>query len=177
MKPALLAAALTALAVSSHASAQTASPLFRPGAEARMTVPSMSAVKDLRGTLVSADSATVVLATGRAGADTLHIPRELVRKVEVRAERLESGDARMRGLRRGGVTGLVAGGTFGLLYQFFKRERGGDNSEGSIWKTAAVAGAGAGGAGMVFGFAFGTRENWQPVLLPPPPAPAETPAR
>jgi hypothetical protein len=147
--------ALLTFSVNGHAQADTTT--LAPGARARVQQGS----KAVTGTLVSLDSAGLVIATGKA--DTVTVPRASITAIEVSTgTRSHAGKGALIGLGTGLLTGVVVGiAASGSDDGEFLDASSGEWAAG-VGLTGAVIGT---GVGAIIGAVIRT-DKWAPAVLP-----------
>ena len=155
--PFLIAAA--AVAISAPALAQE----LRPGTRVRVSAPIIHANSRFTGNVVREEDGRVLLRldpTVRQDSqlDTISIPRELIRRVEVSLG--PGGRARGPAARTGAIAGLLAGTIVGLIASIgTSADRPAHNPWMTVLWTAPLRGAAGAGIGAVM--APDVRERWQ----------------
>jgi hypothetical protein len=162
LRPALLALTAVFLAAPALGAQELA-----PGTRVRVTAPIVRGDSRFVGTVTSTDSGRIrlrldpELAAGHR-ADTISIPRSLVRRLEVSLGR--PGRSRSRGARTGGLAGLVAGVGLGLALGNESDRQGLHNPwTTSLWLGPTVGAVGAGAGALLGG---SNHEEWR-MLRPP----------
>lgn len=155
--PFLIAAA--AVAISAPALAQE----LRPGTRVRVSAPIIRASSRFTGNVVREENGRVLLRLDRTvrqdtQLDTISIPRELIRRVEVSLG--PGGRARGPAARTGAIAGLLAGTIVGLIASGHSSA---DRPAHNPWMTALWTAPllGAAGAGIGAVMAPDVRERWQ----------------
>jgi hypothetical protein len=155
--PLLIVAA--ALAISAPALAQE----LRPGTRVRVSAPIIRANSRFTGNVVREENGRVLLRLDRTvrqdtQLDTISIPRELIRRVEVSLG--PGGRARGPAARTGAIAGLLAGTIVGLIASSGSSA---DRPARNPWMTALWTAPllGAAGAGTGALIAPDVRERWQ----------------
>lgn len=164
MRPAHLALALLTLAAAVPAAAQE----LQPGTRVRITAPIIRSNSRFTGRVMSDSSGRVVLRLDPTiqqdtREDTVSIPRNLIRRVEVSVGQVPK--SRAPAARAGAVAGLLAGVAVGLVVG---SELGSNPGDRNPWMTVIWTGplgivAGA-GTGALIGAA--PHEEWK-VVRPP----------
>jgi|GEM_PF-3573045 hypothetical protein len=162
MRRALLLAA-AALALASPAAAQE----LRAGTRVRITAPIVRGDSRFVGTVVKTDSGRITLRLDPSvkqdtRRDTLSIPRNLVRRVEVSLGR-GTGGSRGEAARTGALAGLAAGIGLGMALGSGSGRDGVKNPwVTSLWLGPTLGAVGAGTGALVGG---GPHEQWR--IAPP----------
>ncbi|HSU12887.1 hypothetical protein [Longimicrobium sp.] len=155
--PLLIAAA--ALALSAPAAGQE----LQPGTRVRVSAPIIRASSRFTGNVVREENGRLLLRLDPSvrqdtRLDTISIPRELIRRVEVSLG--PGGRSRGPAARTGAIAGLVAGAIVGLIAgSGSSADRPARNPWMTALWTAPLLGAAGAGTGALIG--QGERERWQ----------------
>lgn len=151
------------IAASAAIAAPCAAQELQPGTRVRVTAPIIRATSRFTGNVVSEENGRVLLRLDPAvrqdtRLDTISIPRELIRRVEVSLG--PGGRARGPAARTGAFAGLIAGTIVGLIAG---SNSSADRPARNPWMTALWTAPllGAAGAGTGALLAPDVRERWQ----------------
>ena len=159
--------AMATLALAAPAAGQE----LQTGTRVRVSAPIIRSTSRFTGTVMSTDNGRVLLRLDPrvkqdTQADTISIPRELIRRVEVSLGQVP-GRARAPAARAGAFAGVVAGAILGLVLGSGTAD---DGAARNPWTTALWLAPAMGAAGAGVGALVGQREyeRWQTVPSNPP---------
>jgi hypothetical protein len=161
MMPRCVLLAAAALALAAPAAGQE----LQPGTRVRVTAPIVRGSSRFVGTVASVDGGRIVLRLDPAvrqdvRGDTISIPRNLVRRVEVSLGR-NAGHPRRDAARVGALAGLVTGVGLGMVVGAGTGPDGVKNPwTTSLWLGPAMGVVGAGTGALV---GHGEHERWRAV--------------